>query len=243
MSWEASAKSLETSFDYRFKNIQHLYVALTHKSFRYEAGEKHGQDNEKLEFLGDAVLDLVLSDLLMKAFAQDQEGALSKKRASLVNEESLAIIAKNFKLDECLRLGKGERLSNGLQKPRILACCFEAILGAIYVDGGFDQCFTVIQKIYEPQFPKLATEPDYASDFKTRLQERTQELFKKVPRYVTDGEQGPDHDKEFEVYVELESEILARGKGRNKKSAEQNAAQNALQMIEMKFEKKTEEKI
>ncbi len=235
MSWSETLQNLETSVGYKFINIQHLHIALTHKSFRYESGEKDGQDNEKLEFLGDAVLDLVLSDLLMKAFPTDQEGALSKKRASLVNEESLSVLAKNFKLDESLRLGKGERLSNGLQKPRILACCFEAILGAVYVDGGFNAVFEVIRQIYEPQFPKLATEPDYASDFKTRLQERTQELYKKVPKYVTENEQGPDHDKEFDVAVVLDQEVLARGKGRNKKSAEQNAAQNALQLIEKKI--------
>ncbi len=232
MTWKESIKSLELSFNYTFNNIQMLETALTHKSHRYEANEKETQDNEKLEFLGDAVLDLVLSDLLMKSFVADQEGALSKKRASLVNEDALAQIAKEFKLDEFLRLGKGERLSNGLQKPRILACSFEAVLGAIYVDGGFDKSFAVIKQIFEPKFMKIATEPDFASDFKTRLQERSQEVFKRVPKYITENEHGPDHDKYFEVSVELSENLVARGSGRNKKAAEQNAAQNALQILE-----------
>ena len=235
MTWRESIKSLETAFSYEFANLQHLETALTHKSHRYEANEKHTQDNEKYEFLGDAVLDLVLSDILMKHFPEDQEGALSKKRASLVNEEALAQIAKELKLDEFLRLGKGERLSNGLQKPRILACSFEAVLGAIYIDGGFDKSFLVIKQIFEPKFSKIAAEPDFASDFKTRLQERSQEVFKRVPKYVTENEQGPDHDKYFEVLVELGEEIIARGSGKNKKAAEQNAAQNALHILEKKI--------
>lgn len=235
MTWKESIKSLEATFGYQFKNAQVLESALTHKSHRYETNEKNTQDNEKLEFLGDAVLDLVLSDLLMKSFASDQEGALSKKRASLVNEEALALIAKEFCLDVFLRLGKGERLSNGLQKPRILACCFEALLGAIYVDGGFEKAYAVIQNIFEPKFSKIAAEPDYASDFKTRLQERTQELYKRVPKYIIVSEQGPDHDKYFEVIVELSESLSARGSGRNKKSAEQSAAQNALCILDSKI--------
>ena len=235
MTWQESIKSLETAFGHEFANLVHLQVALTHKSYRYEASEKASQDNEKLEFLGDAVLDLVLSDLLMRNFASDQEGALSKKRASLVNEDALAQVAREFKLDEFLRLGKGERLSNGLQKPRILACSFEAILGAIYVDAGFEKAFKVIERIFVPKFSKIATEPDYASDFKTRLQERTQELYKCVPKYVTNGEHGPDHDKYFEVTVYIAQDLAARGSGKNKKTAEQNAAQNALFVIEKKL--------
>ncbi len=235
MTWQESIKSLESVFGYEFNNILNLATALTHKSHRYEANEKNSQDNEKLEFLGDAVLDLVLSDILMKNFPTDQEGALSKKRASLVNEDALAQIAKEFKLDEFLRLGKGERLSNGLQKPRILACSFEAVLGAIYVDGGFDKSFEVIKQIFEPKFSKIAAEPDFASDFKTRLQEKTQELFKRVPKYITESELGPDHDKYFEVLVELGEEVIARGSGRNKKAAEQNAAQNALHILKKKM--------
>lgn len=235
MTWQESIKSLELVFDYEFKNIETLETALTHKSHRYEANEKSVQDNEKLEFLGDSVLDLALSDLLMKSFPQDQEGALSKKRASLVNEEALAQVAKEFKLDDFLRLGKGERLSNGLQKPRILACSLEAILGAIYVDGGYNKSLAVIEQIFVPKFSKIATEPDFASDYKTRLQERTQELYKCVPRYVTDSANGPDHDRFFEVLVLIGEETIARGSGKNKKSAEQNAAQNALFVIEKKI--------
>ncbi len=235
MTWREAIKSLEDTLGYHFQNPLLLEAALTHKSHRYETNEKEAQDNEKLEFLGDAVLDLVLSDLLMKHFPNDQEGALSKKRASLVNEEALAQIAREFKLDEFLRLGKGERLSNGLQKPRILACCFEALLGSIYVDGGFDMAFVGIQQIFVPKFSRIADGPDFASDFKTRLQERTQLLFKRVPKYITESEQGPDHDKYFEVTVELNEELVARGSGKNKKSAEQNAAQGALFLLDKKL--------
>jgi ribonuclease-3 len=217
---------------YNFKNADLLLLALTHKSFRNEQPTAVAGDNERLEFLGDAVLDLVLSDLLMKRFGADQEGSLSKKRASLVNEEHLAELAREIGLDSYVRLGKGERQTGGLQKPRILASAFEAVLGAIFLDGGFDAASSAITRFFEPRLaPFLAGAADFARDFKTRLQEQAQELFRLTPTYFVEREEGPDHNKIFEVSVRLDNRVLAVGKGRNKKAAEQDAARLALESL------------
>lgn len=239
---------------HRFRDPQLLQLALTHKSFRNEqpgardAGQQPtgardaGQiptptptlaprgDNERLEFLGDAVLDLALSDLLMTRFALDQEGSLSRKRASLVNEEQLAGLAVEVGLVEYLRLGKGERQSGGLSKPRILASTLEAIFGAVFVDAGYAVAAEVIALLYAPlvlMFEKDGT-ADFARDYKTRLQELAQERFRLTPTYHLDAHSGPDHARTFEVSVRLETRILGVGSGRNKKTAEQDAARRAL---------------
>ncbi|HVK62772.1 MAG TPA: ribonuclease III [Bdellovibrionales bacterium] len=228
-------KRLEDAIGYSFAHSRLLEQALTHKSF---ANEKLGgassvqSDNERLEFLGDAVLDLALSDLLMTRFQENPEGALSKKRASLVNEESLARIAMDLKLDEVIRLGKGEAKTGGLQKPRILASTLEAILGAVYTDGGFPAARATVERLFDARLEAISSEADFSSDFKTRLQEKMQETRKATPTYTVESETGPDHDKVFEVSVRVDGGMIATGKGRSKKQAEQDAARRALELMQ-----------
>jgi ribonuclease-3 len=218
---------------YQFTNPALLELALTHKSFANEAmsgGSTPTDDNERLEFLGDAVLDLALSDVLMKKFPTDPEGALSKKRASLVNEESLANVARNLGLEQFVKLGKGEIKTGGLQKPRILASSLEALIGAIFQDSGFILVSDVVEKLFADQL-RLLGETEFSADFKTRLQERAQNIKRLTPTYRVESQSGPDHDKTFVVVVELGDEALASGTGKSKKAAEQNAAQKALEML------------
>lgn len=218
---------------YTFINPDLLALALTHKSYANEAlggGSTPTDDNERLEFLGDAVLDLALSEVLMKKFPTDSEGALSKKRASLVNEESLAQVALSIGLDQHIKLGKGEIKTGGLQKPRILASSLEAMIGAIFQDSGFIQISNVIETLFARQLAQLG-DIDFSSDFKTRLQERAQDIRKQTPTYRIESQTGPDHDKTFTVIVELGAQPLATGSGKSKKAAEQNAAQKALEML------------
>lgn len=224
-------QELQILLQHNFSNSDLLTQALTHKSFRNENLETQS-DNEKLEFLGDAVLDLALSQYLMVQFPMDDEGALSKKRASLVNEDSLSQIAREIALDRLLRLGKGELRTGGLAKPRLLASSFEAMIGALFVDGGYEVAAAVIKRLFQNKILQIALTPDFAADFKTRLQERAQELFKVTPKYNVDGEVGPDHDKKFEVSVWIQDSKFASGEGRSKKAAEQEAARVALQKIE-----------
>jgi ribonuclease-3 len=230
------SESLQAALGYEFKSPSMLELALTHKSFANEQmnGIANVQtDNERLEFLGDAVLDLALSDLLMTKFSENTEGALSKKRASLVNEDSLAKLASELKLEEVIRLGKGEAKSGGLQKPRILASTLEALLGGIYLDGGYEASKATVARLFEGRLGDLdGTSADFSADFKTRLQERIQETRKNTPTYHLENEAGPDHDKLFEVSVRVDSDVLATGIGKSKKAAEQDAARKALEQMQ-----------
>jgi ribonuclease-3 len=228
--------NLQTRIGYAFKNSGLLLQSLTHRSF---ANEESGgtatvaKDNERLEFLGDAVLDLAMSAILMSRFSSDPEGSLSKKRASLVNEEILAQLALELGLDQMMRLGKGEAKSGGLTKPRILASTCEAILGGVFLDAGFDRASLVIEKLFSARLEAAGQSTvDYRTDFKTRLQERAQEIKRATPVYAVEGESGPDHDKVFEVAVMLAGERLAKGVGKSKKAAEQDAARQALETLE-----------
>jgi ribonuclease-3 len=226
---------LEASLGYRFTSPELLSLALTHKSFAYEQNggvNSTRANNERLEFLGDAVLDLALGDLLMRAFPDDTEGALSKKRASLVNEETLARLALGLKLEELVRLGKGETKTGGLFKPRILASGLEAVFGAIFLDAGFTGALDVVARLFEPLVTELAVSTvDYQLDFKTRLQEMIQEKRRATPTYRIETESGPDHDKTFEVSVWVAGEVLGYGTGKSKKAAEQDAARQALEKM------------
>ena len=218
-----------------FSRPELLELALTHKSFSNE--QSNGAptihtDNERLEFLGDAVLDLALSDELMRRFPNDPEGALSKKRASLVNEETLSKIALELKRETAIRVGRGEAKTGGQSKPRILASTVEALLGAVFQDSGFDAALAVVGRIFASRLMELETSVvDFHSDFKTRLQERSQETRKATPTYHVESEDGPDHDKTFKVSVRLDGETLGIGQGRNKKAAEQDAARQALEQL------------
>lgn len=213
-------ETLEAGLGHRFVRVAHLEVALTHRSF----GE--GENNEKLEFLGDAVLALGMSDLLMARFPEAREGELSKMRASLVNAEVLARKARELDLGRWLRLGKGEAKSGGHDKPSILAAAFEAVLGAIYLDGGYERARAVVETQFAADVLEHLTVG--LRDYKTELQELTQRLFRETPVYTLVEESGPDHEKRFVSEIVIAGHACGRGLGRSKKTAEQAAAMQAL---------------
>lgn len=215
-----------------FSNTNLWLRALTHKSFFVENRDVCDGDNEKLEFLGDAVLDLAISELLLHRFPNDAEGDLSQKRASLVNESILANVANDLNLGPSIRLGKGEKAASGASKPRILASTFEAIVGALFLDGGYPKAFEFVSKNFSDRISSLVGVVSNQDDFKTRYQEFIQKNFKTTPIYELISESGPDHDKVFLVAVKVDGLVKAQGKGRSKKMAEQMAAKSALEELQ-----------
>lgn len=190
-------------------------------------------DNERLEFLGDAVLSASLSARLMREFPFDPEGTLSKRRASLVNEERLALIAKRLRLDEMLKLGKGEIKTGGATKPRILACGLEALIGAIFLDSGFAEADRTIGVLFKDEIDGIkSSNLDFERDYKTRLQEYCHLKHGTPPVYLLVGEFGPAHARGFRVTVKIGDLELGTGEGRSKKAAEQEAAKVALLDVE-----------
>lgn len=222
--------TLEWKLGYRFINQNLLTRALTHKSFHNENKELSLGNNERLEFLGDSVLALVLSEALMRLYPDVSEGDLSRVRASLVNEQTLADIAvSELELDELLVLGKGERTSGGKSKPRLQCSVLEAVIGAVFIDGQFEAAKNVVLKLFAKTLKSVDIQVQYQADFKTRLQEVVQERYKTTPTYTVIKEEGPDHDKVFIVEVKYNEEILAQGQGNSKKQASQEAARLALE--------------
>lgn len=220
----------------KFKNEDLFLQSMTHKSFHFEnAGTSKGF-NERLEFLGDAVLDLVLSEYLMEVFPEENEGTLSKKRANLVNEATLASLFQKLKLEPHLRLGKGEQLTGATTKPRLLASAYEALLGAYFLDQGFDSVRSLVRLHFSELVHKVISMPDFDQDFKTQLQEWSQSKVKTAPIYKLISEIGPAHDRTFEVAVYLKDVEAGRGIGKSKKQAEQASARFALTAI-LKSEK------
>jgi ribonuclease III len=224
MTEEARA-ALEASLGHRFVRPERLAVALTHRS----TGD--GAHNETLEFLGDAVLSLAVSDLLMRNFPAATEGDLSKMRASLVNAEELAQKARAMDLGRWLSVGKGEERSGGRAKEKILAAAYEAVLGAVYLDAGWEPARQVVEAHFAPGLAREPQAPGHR-DYKTRLQELTQRVHREMPVYTLVEERGPDHEKEFVVELAVGGRMLGRGVGRSKKLAEQAAAMEALAALE-----------
>lgn len=224
--------TLQEKLGHSFQDEKLLAQAITHKSFHNENSSDSPGHNERLEFLGDAVLDLVLSDLLMNRFPELPEGDLSKIRASFVNEAVLADMAREFGLDEVVRLGRGEILTGGAQKPRILASVLEAIIGAYYLDAGFLNSFKWVEELFSQRFENLDLSLHFALDYKTRLQELVQERHRQAPVYSVTGSDGPDHEKIFYVEVCISGDAVASGQGRSKKAAEQEAARLALEKLQ-----------
>lgn len=223
-------EALENSLGYTFRDPAFLDCALTHRSFANENPDLMLQDNERLEFLGDAVLTLCISDMLMKKFPECTEGELSKIRSSIVNEKPLATLARELRLGDYLLLGRGEDLSGGRSKSSLLANALEAVIAAIYCDRGFDGVSDFIGRRFLPLMEAGVVEILYR-DYKTSLQEITQHRFRVIPRYSVIREFGPDHDKVFQVRVSVGELVSAAGLGRNKKEAEQRAAKKALDAI------------
>ncbi len=224
-------KELETYIGYRFEDRGLLDNALTHRSFVNENSALPCKDNERLEFLGDAVLELTVSDMLMKKFPDLAEGELSKLRASVVNEQLLAKLARGFRIGEFLLLGRGEESTGGRTKPSLLANAFESVVAAMYLDGGFDRTATFIGRLFEPLIEAGAAAAVYR-DYKTAAQEICQNRFKELPRYIVISETGPDHEKRFETSLVVGERVIATGTGRSKKEAEQQAAKEALEVLQ-----------
>ncbi len=219
------------SVDYDFRNPEVLKQALTHKSFHNENSNQSVGHNEKLEFLGDSVLDLALSAILMKKYPELDEGALSKIRASLVNENFLAEMAKSIELEKYMFLGRGESKMMGASKPRLQASCFEAVIGAMYLDGGLEPAYAWIEKLFNEKLNHINLNDFFATDYKTILQEKIQKLYKITPVYKLTKQEGPDHDKTFYSEIHIKDEISFTGVGRTKKASEQSAAKQALETM------------
>jgi ribonuclease III len=225
----AALARFQETLRYSFRELSLLDTALTHRSYVNENPSLVFRDNERLEFLGDAVLELCISDMLMKQFPDYKEGQLSQLRAAIVNEQPLAEMAKSFQLGDYLLLGKGEESSGGRSKPSLLANTFEALLAAIYLDGGFEETAALIGRLFAPLIGE-----GYRTyrDYKTTVQQISQHTFKETPRYTLIDETGPDHDKTFEVRISIADRITATGTGKNKKEAEQRAAEKAIRILE-----------
>jgi ribonuclease-3 len=216
-----------------FKNKDLLAQALIHRSFSFEAGVQ--ETNERLEFLGDSVLNLVVTDIIFKRFPNLAEGNLAKLRANLVNANTLANVAQNLGLGECILMGRGAELTGGRQRTSILSGTFEAVIGAIYLDKGIKIVKDFVIKMFSQAIEEQASKEEYG-DPKTRLQEYVMAEFGDIPRYRIVKEYGPVHDRTFEAAVWIEGEIWGRGAGKSKKKAEQMAAEEAIKRFEEREE-------
>lgn len=215
--------SFEKALGIRFSDPSLREVALTHRSFAFE--QDVAPTNERLEFLGDAVLGLVITDLAYRAYGDLSEGELAKLRAAMVNMTMLAEVARELGLGEAVLLGRGEELSGGRDKASILADTLEAVLGAVYLDHGLRVAQRLIKRLFAPRM-RAYVRGEGARDYKTLLQELAAQDFGRLPEYRVD-ERGPDHQKEFTASVVLGGNELGRGTGRSKKEAEQRAAREA----------------
>ena len=224
-------EKFEKKLELNFKNKELLKRGLTHRSFLNENGGGDLKNNERLEFLGDAVLELVISEYLFHEYPDRAEGDLTSFRAAVVKTDSLAKISKKLGLGEFLLMSKGEEMTGGREKDYLLANTFEAIVGALYLDQGYSEVKKFLTKHLTQQ---IATIVKYRLDIdsKTKLQEKTQSIFKKTPIYKVIKEKGPDHDKTFTVAVMINRKIYGEGEGITKQKAEEAAATQALRKLE-----------
>jgi ribonuclease III len=220
---------IEQRLQYEFKEKSLLQEALRHSSYVNEIADPGLRDNERLEFLGDAVLNLIVGHILMRCYPDLKEGDLSRSRANLVNESQLAETARSVNLGEYILLGRGESQTQGREKNSILADTFEALTAAVYLDGGFDAAYKIIKKKFQPLIDQL---DGFAAnyDYKSQLQERVQIGYGMIPDYSIIREDGPDHDKTFWVTLKV-LDIETEGNGKSKKAAEQDAARKALELL------------
>jgi ribonuclease III len=222
---------LESNLGHRFVDRSLLQTALCHRSFLNENQSVCDSDNERLEFLGDAVLGLCVGHILMQRSPAKKEGELSRLRSTLVNEPSLADMARSIDLGRFIRLGKGEAGSGGADKNSILSDTFEAVVAAVFLDAGFDVACDLVQHLFEDAVNRVLAR-EHTVDYKSGIQEYAQEVFSQAPVYTVTREFGPDHDKTFEVSLEL-AHIHTQGFGKSKKAAEQDAAGNALKLLQI----------
>lgn len=225
---DTDLRAFEERIGYQFANAELLHRALTHKSFSHEARGRAASDNETFEFLGDSVLGFVIGDQLFRSFPQLDEGALSKMKAYLVSAGVLAKKARQLGMGNVLFLGVGEERSGGRNKESLLANLFEAVIAAIYLDGGLDPARALILRTFETDLSAIDEGDLQFHDYKTALQELAQAAGLPLPEYEVVAELGPDHDKRFVVEVRVNQMIAARGEGSSKKEAQQQAAKQAL---------------
>jgi ribonuclease-3 len=229
-SYSKDIRILEKKIGYSFKKTSLIQQALTHKSFAKELPEDSEVYNERLEFLGDSVLELVISEYLYKTYPRYSESELSKIKAYAVQEATLADSAEKLDIGSHLLLGKGEEGSGGRKKPSLLANAFEALIAAMYLDGGLRNTRTFILKSLKRKIHTLI-EKNLVFDFKTHFQENVQEKFSVLPKYRIKKEEGPEHMKTFEVEVFINTDLYGTGRGKSKKEAEQKAARQGLRKI------------
>lgn len=224
-------KELENILKVEFKDISLLERATTHRSYLNEASDNSLSNNERLEFLGDAVLELIVSEYLFSTYTDKAEGELTSFRAATVRTTTLAEVSRKLGLGEFLKMSKGEEDSGGKDKDYLLANLFEAILGAIYLDKGYAVCKDYLYRVLIPQIDNIVRNR-LDIDPKTKLQEITQAQFKETPSYEVVKEEGPDHDKRFTVQAKISSKDLSTGEGSSKQRAEEDAAEKSLKMLE-----------
>ena len=215
---------IEKKLKYKFRDRKLLKTALTHSSY---ANECSVESNERLEFLGDAILGCVVAKVLYQMFPENSEGELSKLRSAIVSRTNFSRYAHLLKIDKQILLGKGEENTGGRDRESNLAGTFEAIIGAIYIDGGYRKTFNIISRLVK----ECIKNDEIFSDYKTKLQEVSQKKFRQIPRYFVTLEEGPPHNKRFHIKVEIASKVKGEGTGKNKKEAEQEAAKEALVKI------------
>ncbi|WP_027177607.1 ribonuclease III [Maridesulfovibrio bastinii] len=231
---------LQQGIHYRFSQVKHLTTALTHSSWANEQ-QNTAQDNERLEFLGDAVLELCVTEELFKRFPQAHEGQLTKIRSNLVKEKSLATIANELGLDEFLLLGRGEEAQGGRTRSSLLADTMEAVLGAVFLDSDYATVKELILRLMEDKWPEHA-DIESRKDYKSNLQEQTQLLFKERPVYHLTGTVGPEHGKIFQVKIILPEGEEFEAEGTSLKKAEQNAARTAMDYLKDRMDEFNENK-
>ena len=227
--YEENLAELQGKINYSFKNLQLLQLSLVHSSFSFERLDC-GRHNETQEFLGDAVLDLTVGHMLFTRFPQMREGKLTRIRSALVNESGLAKVARTFTIGKYLLLGRGEDSSNGREKSSILSCAYEAMVGAIFLDGGYGAVEEHVQQTFGPLIDQHG-EQLTSADAKSELQERLQEIYNEGPQYCLEAEEGPAHARIFSISVQFRNQVLGSGRASNKKEAEQGAARAALEFL------------
>ncbi len=228
-------EDIQVTLDYVFEQEALLHEALTHRSFSHTQEHTAIPHNERLEFLGDAVLGLVISESVVAMFPNFTEGELSKLKASLISRVTLAKAAGRLKLGQWLRLGRGEEASSGREKHSLLANALEALIGAVYLDSGLESARSLIHRVLDTEFSNLRDQPELSvgGDWKSLLQEWMHQHDGTSPRYRLVQESGPDHRKVFSMTVEICGTVMGRGEGRTKKEAEQRAAEQAFAQVSL----------
>ena len=227
---QKSDGGLEAKLGYRFKDPELLAHALVHRSFLTGTDLPYVSNNERLEFLGDSVLNMLTTEFLYKTYPDDPEGELSKRKSAIVSGHACAQSSKEWSLNEYVKVGKAEEKLGGRGKESILADAYEAVLGAVYLDGGLEEVRAILNKFHFPRVQEIISAEDFANH-KSELLEYLQGKLRTVPEYIVVDESGPEHQKVFTVEVHVDGRVYGRGQGGNKKKAEQEASRVSLEML------------